>query len=98
MSDELHTYIEPELEARVTSLILGEASEFEAAELKRLIDDNPELNHFYHRTKVIHELIHKTTHLKHDTEWQLSDDKRTFLHKAFTEKKRRPYRHKYSLQ
>ena len=33
MSDELKTYIEPELEARLVALVLGEASAFEAEEL-----------------------------------------------------------------
>ncbi len=57
MSDELHTYIEPELEARITALVLGEASEFEIDELERLIQEMPELAIFRRRIKAMHELL-----------------------------------------
>jgi hypothetical protein len=57
MNDQLHTYIEPELEARITALVLGEASEFEVDELERLIEEKPELVIFRRRIEVIHELL-----------------------------------------
>ena len=43
MSDHLETYIEPELEARIVAMVLGEASEFEQEELERLVSERPEL-------------------------------------------------------
>ena len=44
MNEETHnSTIEPELEARIVALVLGEASDFETEELKRLIALRPEL-------------------------------------------------------
>ena len=44
MSDEkyggdIHAWIEPEIEARLVAMILGEASEFESEELERLMEE-----------------------------------------------------------
>ncbi|MFT6596457.1 MAG: anti-sigma factor RsiW, partial [Akkermansiaceae bacterium] len=43
MNDDLQSYIEPELEARIVALVLGEASAFEAEEMERLMEEMPEL-------------------------------------------------------
>ena len=42
-NDALHPWIEPELEARLTALVHGEASDFERAELEELMSSRPEL-------------------------------------------------------
>lgn len=54
--NNLHPWIEPELEARVTAWVLGEASAFEAAELERLVAEKPELAIFKRRIEVAHGL------------------------------------------
>ena len=54
---DLHTFIEPELEARVVAWVLGEASAFEAAELERLIPERPELAVFKRRIEAVHGLV-----------------------------------------
>ena len=56
-SPNLHTYIDPELEARVVAWVLGEASAFEAAELERLIAERPELAIFKRRIEAVHGLV-----------------------------------------
>ena len=44
MKEESHNpRIDPELEARIVALVLGEASDFERDELNRLIEERPEL-------------------------------------------------------
>ncbi|MGH8046486.1 MAG: hypothetical protein ACREKL_04510, partial [Chthoniobacterales bacterium] len=52
----LHPWIEPELEARVTAWVLGEASAFEIAELERLVVEKPELAILKRRIEAAHEL------------------------------------------
>ena len=46
MNDDLQSYIEPELEARIVALVLGEASAFEAEEMERLMEEMPELRSY----------------------------------------------------
>ena len=44
MKEEPHNpWTDPELEARIVALVLGEASDFEREELNRLIEERPEL-------------------------------------------------------
>lgn len=50
-------FIEPELEVRIVSLVLGEASDFETEELNRLIDMRPELAAFQLRMQRVHGLL-----------------------------------------
>ncbi|MCP5536840.1 MAG: von Willebrand factor type A domain-containing protein [Akkermansiaceae bacterium] len=84
MNDNLHTYIEPELEARITALVLGEASDFEVDELERLIKEKPELAIFHRRVEVIHEWLGDAMQPQQDEQWQLSNDRRAELKKAFS--------------
>lgn len=86
MSEELHTYIEPELEARITALVLGEASEFEVDELERLIEGQPELAIFRRRVELMHGLLGEAVRPQVDEAWQLSDDRRAMLRRAFARK------------
>ncbi|BDS07871.1 hypothetical protein NT6N_29110 [Oceaniferula spumae] len=86
MSEELHTYIEPELEARVTALVLGEASEFEIDELERLIKEKPELAVFRRRMQAMNDLLGEAVKPEPNEEWQLSADRRANLRSAFAQK------------
>ncbi|RKX33673.1 MAG: hypothetical protein DRP71_09705, partial [Verrucomicrobia bacterium] len=55
-SPDLNLWIDPEFEARVIAWVLGEVSDFEAAELERLIKDKPELALFRKRIEAAHGL------------------------------------------
>ncbi|HUF61548.1 MAG TPA: von Willebrand factor type A domain-containing protein [Verrucomicrobiales bacterium] len=60
MSNDQHhldSWLEPELEARVVSLVVGEASAFERSELERLMREQPELEVFRRRMTAVHELV-----------------------------------------
>lgn len=61
-NSELHEWIEPELEARVVALVLGEASPFESAELERLMEEKPELAIFRRRIEAVHGLVGESLH------------------------------------
>jgi len=63
---ELQTWIDPELEARVVAWVLGEASEFEAAELARIIAEKPELAIFKRRIEAVHGLVAAASRLEMD--------------------------------
>lgn len=54
---DLHTWTDPELEARVLAWVLGEASPFEVAELERLTGEKPELAVFKRRMEAVHGLV-----------------------------------------
>ena len=62
----LQTWIDPELEARVVARVLGEASEFEAAELARIIAEKPELGIFKRRIEAVHGLVAAASRLETD--------------------------------
>ncbi len=55
-------WIDPALEARVVAHVLGETSAFEAAELDRLLAENPELALFSRRITAIHDLVATAAH------------------------------------
>ncbi len=80
MNDESHnSTIEPELEARIVSLVLGEASDFETEELKRLIALRPELAVFQQEMQQVHGLMQTIGAgelEKPDANWKLSADRR----------------------
>jgi len=59
---EVQTWIEPELEARVVAWVAGEASAFESAELERLVAEKPELAIFKRRIEVVHGLVAVAVH------------------------------------
>lgn len=76
MSDELETYIEPELEARLTAFVLGEASAFEREDLQALIEKRPELRARKQRLEDIHGLMHEAYQGDETENWQLSPERR----------------------
>lgn len=83
MNDDLHTFIEPELQARITALVLGEASEFECDELEKLIAAKPELAIYRRRMQAMHDLLADAVKPEKDPAWQLSDDRREKLRHTF---------------
>lgn len=62
MSEEessLHPWIDPDLEASIVALVLGEASDFEAEKLERLIEEQPELAIYRKRIEKIYGLCYE---------------------------------------
>lgn len=77
LEPNLETWIEPELEARIVALVMGEASDFEREELERLIAEKPELALFRDRIASTHELLGEVASGKGDAaEWKLSAERR----------------------
>lgn len=79
--DNLHSWMEPEFEARIIALILGEASDFEKEETERRIAESPEANLFFKRMANLHAHL-ATLPLRseeEDKDWKLSPEKREKL-------------------
>ena len=80
MNEETHnSTIEPELEARIVALVLGEASDFETEELHRLIALRSELAAFQQEMQQVHGLmgaIGAGELETPDANWKLSADRR----------------------
>ncbi|MCF6314570.1 MAG: hypothetical protein L3J39_19130, partial [Verrucomicrobiales bacterium] len=77
--EPLHPWIEPELEARIVALVLGEASDFEREELERLIEEKAELAMFKKRMQAVHGLLREVAtgeSLEEAKDWKLGDDRR----------------------
>ena len=74
-----HPDIEPELEARIVALVLGEASDFEREELHRLFEQRPELIAFQTEMQRVHGLLEEVGDGEfgvEDSEWKLPPEKR----------------------
>lgn len=89
MNDDLQTYIEPELEARIVALVLGEASAFEAEELERLISERPELKAYRIGLEKIDGIVSEAHREQDESEWKLSDVRRGKIQAKIDERKRR---------
>lgn len=80
MSEELrHPEIDPKLEARIVAMVLGEASDFERAELEQLIAERPELKTLQRELEDVHGALQEVGSGElpaDDVEWRLSNDKR----------------------
>ena len=76
---ELHAWIEPELEARLVALILGEASDFEAEELERMMQERPELRIFKRRLEVVHSLMGEAVRPPDEEKWRMAPERRAAL-------------------
>lgn len=77
--DSLHPWIEPELEARIVALVVGEASDFETEELERLIEEKSELGLFHQRMAALHGMLRangKTESISDAGGWKLSEERR----------------------
>lgn len=88
MSDELKTYIEPEMEARLVALVLGEASAFEAEELERLIAERVELQACKERLEQIHGVLVAAHDRKDDEKWKLAEERRGKIFERVEETRR----------
>ncbi|MEN8773845.1 MAG: von Willebrand factor type A domain-containing protein [Akkermansiaceae bacterium] len=88
MNDELQTYIEPQLEARIVALVLGEASAFEAEELERLMSEKPELKAYRTGLKKIHGVVSEAHRNEEDFKWKLSENRRGEILAKIEERKR----------
>ncbi|MDF1852388.1 MAG: von Willebrand factor type A domain-containing protein [Verrucomicrobiales bacterium] len=79
--ENLHSWMEPEFEARIIAMILGEASDFEKEETERRIKESPEATLFYKRMLDLHALL-GTLPLRSESEendWKLSTERREKL-------------------
>ena len=77
--ESLHPWIEPELEARIVALVLGEASDFEQEELTHLIESKSELLVFRNRMESLHGLLREVATGESSGKnygWKLSDERR----------------------
>ena len=65
-------------EARIVAVVLGEASDFECEEVKRLCEEEPELKIFRRRIEALHGLMGEPVESSEDgqADWKLSDQKR----------------------
>ena len=71
-------WIDPALEARIVAGVLGETSAFEAAELDRVLTENPELAIFKRRIQAVHALVGVATR-REQPKIQLSPTRRQQL-------------------
>lgn len=80
MKEDSHNHsIDPELEARIVALVLGEASDFERDKLNRLINERPELEAFKAQLQSVHGLLRDIGSgdpLAEDEAWKLPPEKR----------------------
>ncbi len=75
----LHPWIEPELEARLAALVLGEASDFEREELERLAAERPELALHRKRLETLHRMLREVATGESagtQEEWKLAPERR----------------------
>lgn len=79
----LEPWLDPALEARIVALVLGEASEFESAELHSAIEAQPELRAFYDRIRSMHLSLQQSEKDTTDASWKLPTDKRSALLETF---------------
>ncbi len=85
MKDNLpDTATDESVEARIIAWALGEASAFEAAELKRLCEEKPEWLIFRRRMDALHSLL---TEAEPDETWKLPAEKRQVLYEIFHREK-----------
>lgn len=86
MNDDLQSFIEPELEARLVALILEEASAFEIEELERILKERPEVALAKQRLEEAHGLLGQAMEQPDDDDdWKLPKDRREKVLTAFDE-------------
>lgn len=84
--------IDPEIDVRLTALVLGEASDFEAAQLQQLMSQRPELAAWYAQLQRLHGVLNEWAMLELHSQgipveekveeagpWMLSPEKRASL-------------------
>ena len=80
MKEEFNNHrMDPELEARIVALVLGEASELEREQLNRLVEELPELAAFKSEIEAAHGLMSRvgaSEWPEYEKDWKLSPEKR----------------------
>ena len=81
----LEPWVDPALEARLVAFVLGEASDFEAAELQEALDGQPELQAFHDRIKTAHETLQRAEAPPSGSRpaWRLPSERRAMLLERF---------------
>ena len=84
---KLGVWNEPELEARLVAMLMGELSPYEEAEMKQELESSPELRAFRGRMEEVMGLISEVNaETSDDDEWTLSDARRGELLEKFGNK------------
>jgi autotransporter-associated beta strand protein len=83
----LQPWTDPELEARVVALVLGEASDFEREEIERHLAEQPELRLFKERIEEVHGLLGRREEQK---DWRLSEERRSKVLAAISSNSKSP--------
>ena len=84
--DKIEAWNDPEVEARIIAMVIGEASDFEKAELQRLMQEDPALQRFHDEMLALHENIALASAPDQDDEWKLSPKRRSELLEHFGSK------------
>ncbi|MEZ5324728.1 MAG: von Willebrand factor type A domain-containing protein [Verrucomicrobiales bacterium] len=79
--DGIQPWIDPDLEARIVASVVGEASDFERAELDRMLEAKPELAVFKRRIEAVHGLVGESYARKpvsddDNDQWRLAPERR----------------------
>ncbi|MCG8449854.1 MAG: von Willebrand factor type A domain-containing protein [Pirellulales bacterium] len=87
-----HPWIDPELEARIVTLVLGEASDADREEIEHLLEKRPELVAFKTQMESVHGLLEGAATGERETQddgWQLSSQRRSAVLAAIGGKEER---------
>ncbi|MEM6469833.1 MAG: von Willebrand factor type A domain-containing protein [Planctomycetota bacterium] len=78
MNEDPKPTIDPELEVRIVAMVLGEASDFEAEQLRQMINERPELAAFESELLAVDDLVRIATESESidGGDWKLPDDRR----------------------
>ncbi|MFC4992107.1 YfbK domain-containing protein [Rubritalea tangerina] len=74
--DSIGVWHDPEVEVRIVALVLGEASDFERAELERLMAEDVGLRQFYEEMQEVHGGLVGAVRKEGDDGWKLSAERR----------------------
>ena len=86
--------LDPELEARIVALVLGEVSDFERDQLEQLIEARPELLQVRKQLEEVHGLLAEVGNGElpedEEDEWKLGDSQRSQLFAVFDGEEENP--------
>ena len=78
-SNDLHTFIDEELESRIVALVLGESSDFERHQLEKKLAIHPELEAYRGKIAAIHGAVSTLSRPESEAEveaWRMNGDRR----------------------
>ena len=84
--DPIEPWIDPEIELSLISMLLGESSEFESAELMKKMKKSPEIRIFYERMSSAHEFLNQVSRedlSEPNEEWLMSEERYDALIEMF---------------